>query len=202
MRLLVAVLFSLLGAVNSLDDPLDLAYCNSAMDTGVIPPLPSLELLQVQVLIRHGARTPSNTDKSWPGDVAQYSCEASPTGMAVFNDGVPNSVAFRAKGWENQKFFGYKPDEIMAGGSCLQGQLVNDGYAMHLKNGQHLRDAYVRTNGNSKGLLPSTLQGNEELFYLRADSTPPAQRTLMSAEALLSGMFPGVAVVGSTARRF
>eukprot|EP00658_Telonema_sp_P-2_P036464 TRINITY_DN26370_c0_g1_i1.p1 TRINITY_DN26370_c0_g1~~TRINITY_DN26370_c0_g1_i1.p1 ORF type:complete len:459 (-),score=86.90 TRINITY_DN26370_c0_g1_i1:258-1634(-) len=171
-----------------------LPYCNAQMETGIIPPLANssgAELVQVQIMVRHGARTPATKAACWPGDETQFDCRSDPTGTVLFDGATPSASVFRANGWESERLFGYNQSYVMRGGSCLQGQLVASGYRMHNENGRHMRDAYVKTSTNPQGLLPAELGGNADQFYLRADSTPPAQRTKMSGEALFGSMYPG-----------
>jgi len=55
-------------------------YCNVGLDWGALPPRPSgaQELAQVQVFVRHGARTQESSDRCWEGDdVGQFACSRS-----------------------------------------------------------------------------------------------------------------------------
>lgn len=162
-------------------------YCNTAMDTGRIPPLPaSAELVQAQVFIRHGARVRcSLAPDCWDGALdAEYDCSAAllqgplaPTGSAL-PDG---SVLYR-------KLYTKGRNEL--NGNCALGQLVADGVAQQVANGRHLREAYGH-------ILPTSPAGaNASLFYLRSDDSP---RTVASGQALFGALYPqlpgGAAVV-------
>ena len=74
------------------------------------------------------------------------------------------------------------------GGDCLLGQLIEPGFGQLKSNGQHLRAAYIE--GSSKMQLFETANYNdrahEEATYFRSDDQ---ERTLMSAEILLSDLF-------------
>mmetsp|Transcript_38532 Transcript_38532/g.110615 ORF Transcript_38532/g.110615 Transcript_38532/m.110615 type:complete len:491 (-) Transcript_38532:197-1669(-) len=95
-------------------------YCNVDMDWGALPPRPAgaQELLQVQVFVRHGARTQEGSDTCWDGDeVGHFSC--SPQGGDASH---------------------------VESGAC-PGQLAASGYEQEVNNGKRLREAYVLREG-------------------------------------------------------
>jgi hypothetical protein len=153
-------------------------YCNVAMDTGVIPPLPAgSTLVQAQVLIRHGARVPCSYGSCWPGDDRVFNCNAtlleganSPPPGDVLPSG---SVLFAATAMKGR-------GELR--GNCMLGQLTAGGVSMQRANGRNLRAAYG-------AILPDTPVGRESSFFLRSDDCP---RTIASGQALFSGMYPDV----------
>ena len=148
-------------------------YCNVAMDTGVIPPLPkSGELVQVQVFIRHGSRTPSSLAKtpSWAGaQEAEYDCTARL--LEAPDADLPDPVLFSKQ---------YLRGRNELPGNCMLGQLVSAGLDMCRSSGRHLKAAYGH-------FLPDTPIGNEQAFFLRSDDVP---RTIASGQALFSAMYP------------
>ena len=109
-------------------------YCNVAMDTGVIPPLPAAtELLQVHVLIRHGSRTKCSAgSECWAGESdAVYQCSATLLEGPDADD-ASSGVLFK-------KLYTRGKNELR--GNCALGQLVASGLQMQRTNGVHLRAA-------------------------------------------------------------
>ena len=148
-----------------------LAYCNTDFSTGRVPALPEgATLRQVHVLIRHGARAPSDNQPAWANGTAEFECNA--TGLfgrspdrTVLRRGA---VLFRKRYMRNR-----------LPGTCATGQLVQPGWQMEHASGTHLKERY-------SSLLPATLDGDgQSTFFLRSDDS---ERTLQSAAALFSGM--------------
>ena len=149
-------------------------YCNEAMDTGVIPPLPpATELLQVHALIRHGSRTKCSTgSECWAGDAdAVYECSAALL-EGPDADAASGGVLF-------EKLYTRGKNQLR--GNCALGQLVASGLQMQRANGLHLRAAYG-------AILPTNVSGNEHAFLLRSDDSP---RTVASGQALFAAMYDG-----------
>lgn len=172
-----ALLLSL--AATSQSTKIDRPYCNNAMDTGVIPPLPTgSNLLQVHVLHRHGSRTQWDAGATcWDGfDTMEYDCTSHvlEAAEAPLGTDLPNGTLLYRKT--------YLPNRNQLLGNCAVGQLVNDGAAMCRASGVHLREAY-------DDLLPSSPEGHVSDFFLRSDDEP---RTLASGQALFAGMYPDV----------
>lgn len=150
-------------------------YCNEAMDTGVIPPLPAAgaTLLQVHVMIRHGSRVQCTTDSCWDG-LPTYDCSAAllegpdAPAAAVLPQGT---VLYRKE---------YTAGRNRLPGNCALGQLVSAGVEMQRASGRHLRAAYG-------ALLPASPIGNESAFLLRSDDSA---RTIASGQALFAAMYP------------
>ena len=120
-------------------------YCNEAMDTGVIPPLPATELLQVHVLIRHGARTKCSTGyECWAGEAdAVYECSA------ALLEGPDAATAGGGLLFKKQ----YTRGKNQLRGNCALGQLVASGLQMQRASGLHLRAAYG-------AILPTNVRAN------------------------------------------
>mmetsp|Transcript_29171 Transcript_29171/g.75064 ORF Transcript_29171/g.75064 Transcript_29171/m.75064 type:complete len:428 (-) Transcript_29171:1908-3191(-) len=140
---------------------------------GYIPPLSQsgLKLFFTQHLIRHGDRT-GFTNDCWPNDSAALNCNVNFDELPT-NEDHPHFHAgrlFRKKYIEGETTFK----------GCPAGYLTPKGFRQHIHNGMELRKAYV-----DSGFLSHDLDGDE--VYVRSDDDP---RTIMSIEALLSGMFP------------
>ena len=146
-------------------------YCNVAMDTGVVPPLPSdTNLVQVHTLIRHGSRTKCSVGaEQWAGESdTVYDCSAS---LLLGPDAnTSTKILFRKL---------YTPGKNQLRGNCALGQLVASGLEMQRASGRRLRAAYEK-------LLPSSLAGGTDAFFLRSDDCP---RTLASGQALFDAMY-------------
>tara|TARA_B100000780_G_scaffold271575_1_gene232647 strand:+ start:60 stop:1853 length:1794 start_codon:yes stop_codon:yes gene_type:complete len=150
-------------------------YCNEAMETGIIPPLPSsASLLQIHILHRHGARTKSsyNTVPHWKNeDNVLYNCSADlleGSSADINPDG--STVLYRKLYVKNRN--------LLKGSNCMLGQLVQDGLKQCTSSGINLMKRY-------SSFLPTA--PNEQDFYLRSDDCP---RTLASGQALFSAMYP------------
>lgn len=172
-------MFALILAAHAASDP----YCNEAMATGLIPPLPSAELVQVHVLIRHGSRVVSDAKNCldrWEGSgEASYNCTATllegASAPAFPASGLPGgSVLYRKT---------YAEGRNAVPGNCATGALVESGLEMQRANGRHLRQAY-------DAILPVSPAGdNASAFLLRSDDCP---RTLASGQELVASLFPSL----------
>ena len=150
-----------------------LAYCNTDFSTGRVPALPEgATLRQVHVLIRHGARAPSDNKPAWANDTAEFECNA--TGL-FGHVGSPDRTVLR----RGAVLFRKRYVRNRLPGTCATGQLVQPGWQMEHASGAHLKERY-------SSLLPTTLDGDgQSTFYLRSDDS---ERTLQSAAALFSGV--------------
>ena len=155
-----------------------LAYCNADFSTGRVPALPEgATLRQVHVLIRHGARAPSDNRPAWANDTAEFECNA--TGL-FGHVGSPDRTVLR----RGAVLFRKRYVRNRLPGTCATGQLVQPGWQMEHASGTHLKERY-------SSLLPTTLDGDgQSTFYLRSDDS---ERTLQSGAALFSGMYPDAA---------
>ena len=149
-----------------------LAYCNTDFSTGRVPALPEgATLRQVHVLIRHGARAPSDNKPAWANDTAEFECNA--TGL-FGHVGSPDRAVLR----RGALLFRKRYVRNRLPGTCATGQLVQPGWQMEHASGAHLKERY-------SSLLPTTLDADgQSTFYLRSDDS---ERTLQSAAALFSG---------------
>lgn len=131
------------------------------------------ELKLVQVVHRHGARTPLNTiyayafpGLSWPN------CEERYPGVdaALFDEhgsGEPPPIL--------------DPATPLLPGGCREGQLTRNGYDMALDLGTWLRSRYV----DSLGFLPPAWQPG-----LAALRTTPIRRTIATLRGVMTGLWP------------
>lgn len=162
-------------------------YCSKDIDSKQIPVLTAeeltfvTELKQVQVMIRHGARTPYAKLKCWQNyDVIWNNCNV--TELMLASPSYTNPE--RPSPWLFRKLYDGSANYL--GGNCYTGQLLLEGYQQEEKNGFMLLDAYV--NGPLP-LFPNNNwdeQYSKDGFYLRSDDE---QRTLMSGQILLHTFF-------------
>jgi len=176
-----------------------------------IPPLavpsnvPDLELLQSIVVIRHGSRTPwaPYEQPCWDGYQEDWDCDLTTiTGPNPLTSSESSSEGDIQNLFVFEKIYdGLKgPLANELGGTCQKGQLLQSGYDQEVTNGMFLRDAYVRVEdevqsrsdvSNVDGKLFDSVKWEEaktydDFIYFRSDDE---QRTLLSGQALLSGMF-------------
>jgi 2-phosphoxylose phosphatase len=165
-------------------------YCLKDLSQREIPPLSANEqlrvksLVQVQVLVRHGARTPYAKFSCWKDyDVTWNNCnvtelmEASPV----------NSGQDRPAPWLFRKV--YDGSDNYLGYSCYTGQLISEGYNQEIQVGRYLQEAYLNNPSSSLNLFNTTIWtdiNTDEEVYLRSDDE---QRTLMSGQILLHTFF-------------
>ncbi|CAK7220382.1 hypothetical protein SBRCBS47491_004170 [Sporothrix bragantina] len=168
-----------------------------------------LELQLVQVLMRHGERTPvsprfqhAGLHPFWP-----YCSAVKQFRAAVLEDDVDAGVAGVGVGggsaatkplgtlaWKRRLETFSKADDtaVLAKGSrgeldalCDMGMLTDPGRATTLRLGQRLRQLYV----DRLHFLPAELKGDDvdRLFYLRATPIP---RALESMQQAFTGLYP------------
>eukprot|EP00808_Paulinella_micropora_P023984 g29759.t1 len=168
-------------------------YCSKPADMEArgIPPLSPTalamgpQILQAQVLIRHGARTPFAAYTCWHGYGEKWDCD---TYMLIAQ--LPGETRAQAS-WLFRKVYDALqfPAANLLQGTCHVGQLLKDGVWQEVANGQHLREAYLGDNGQSALRLFNTtrfhdLPPNSTRF--RGDDQ---QRTLMSGQILVNALF-------------
>lgn len=150
---------------------------------------PSLQLQQVQILLRHGERTPVKTRFAnagvpvyWP-----YCSVMRQMRSAMLN---PQKGSVSTMEWRRQlETFG-KDDTITAaagaGGEldalCDLGMLTDRGRETTLQLGTRFRKLYI----DQLGFLPATMDSND-LLYLRATPIP---RALESLQQAFQGLYP------------
>jgi hypothetical protein len=162
-------------------------YCNKDTTLRKIPSLTAEQsalvgkLEQVQVVARHGSRTPWAKFPCWKDyDVSWTNCNVTELMLTS-----PSYTAdTRSAPWLFRKLYDGSANYL--GGNCYTGQLLYEGYQQEQTNGRYLYEAYL--NSDLK-LFPSyvwTDIDTDSEVYLRSDD---AQRTLMSAQVILRSMF-------------
>ena len=184
-------------------------YCSkpSEMHKRSIPPLETsylnTQLLQVNTIIRHGARTPWSNSRCWDDVEFNWDCELQTVlGPPINKDNVygvkphflfdKNYDAFEEI--KEEEKVEDKPKTFLLSnflnGTCELGQLLQEGYDQHIQNGKILRLAYFQPRNKPKLNLFLNLALNETYqepyLYYRSDDMP---RTLMSGQTLLQSLF-------------
>ena len=136
---------------------------------------------QVQVMLRHGARTPYTNYSCWLDyDVIWNNCNVTELYLASPSY---NSLKRPAE-WLFRKLYDGSPNYL--GGNCLTGQLLYEGYKMEETNGNILYNAYLNGTYNIFDTdVWEDIDTNYQM-YLRSDDE---QRTLMSGQIVLHTMF-------------
>ncbi|KAF4692587.1 hypothetical protein FOZ60_013070 [Perkinsus olseni] len=176
-----AAVLSLLGVLSAVaayrfpeEDPT--YYCHPELKWDEAPAREDgaeAKLERVLVFARHGTRALVNDMTCWVGDETKYTC---PTQTFY---GFTNSPS----GGRSPGFTRIRGKRgVLAGGSCVLGQLVDSGVQMHLANGKQLGVAYRAALG-----LDDIPKEPEVMFR----STDVA-RVYQSVEALAMGMFPEI----------
>ncbi|EGC38841.1 hypothetical protein DICPUDRAFT_96769 [Dictyostelium purpureum] len=167
---LVVLVLSLLGVAYS-QKPF---YCQANL------PNPSentndLTLEMVQILTRHGDRTPLySTLKS---DMSVWDCD-----LGWFMVSSQNNIPGPASDVNRLFRKVYMPNREYFPGNCSDGQLTSLGYSQHIQLGQALRELYV----DKYQLLPTQLTDSNTI-WVRSTDVP---RTIQSAQAHLTALFP------------
>ncbi|OHS98336.1 histidine acid phosphatase [Tritrichomonas foetus] len=125
------------------------------------------DLIQVQILTRHGARTPLHTSKTQKN---VWTCEH--TELKSIEDDVSHPLHVTNS-------FG----KSIFMGNCQFGQLVDKGHNALTRLGQHMREIYV----NTLKFLPTRF--NHNIMKFRSTYTI---RTLHSQMAFVRGMYPDI----------
>lgn len=162
-------------------------YCSKNMRKRYIEPLTSsqlsnvLDLKQVQVIIRHGARTPYSLHSCWNNySVTWNNCNVTELMLASPSYSSPN----RSASWLFRKL--YDGSENYLGGNCFTGQLILEGYKQEEINGDILKAAYFDGKLKLFSTNDWSLIDSSNNIYLRSDDE---QRTLMSGQILLHNLF-------------
>jgi len=149
--------------------------------------LKDAELIKVQVITRHGDRTPlvtlDNFDEKWECDDARS--------LSFTKRGGAQSSALTENYYEIPRSY---PFNVLWKGSCDAGQLTAKGSRQHYELGKTLREIYV----DRLGFLPKVVQTPEEgrqAVYVRSTDY---KRTQDSARFLLSGLYPASTTLTKT----
>jgi hypothetical protein len=165
-------------------------YCNKNTSLREIPPLTAEQLSlvnnieQVQLFIRHGARTPYTNYQCWKNyNISWNNCNVTELMLAS-----PSYTASdRPAPWLFRKLYDASPNYL--GGNCYTGQLISEGYSQEQANGEYLYKAYLDQENPDLNLFDTNMWtdiNTDSLIYLRSDDE---QRTLMSGQILLHSMF-------------
>jgi len=129
------------------------------------------QLKQVQVITRHGARTPFD---DLPKSNVVWNCKLTELARPDFNE-LPNEHINRAY---RKRYIDYRQS---LPGNCSQGELTFAGYLGHKKLGEYFRFRYV----DELAFLNETFDSTE--FFIRSTDSP---RTFASAQSQLLGFYP------------
>jgi acid phosphatase len=172
------------------------SYCQAAYPdvAKYVPPTPTAKLTHVQMVIRHGDRSPVTA--VLPNELVNWRCddmvEVSHTDgrlVGVDQEKGPNVADYSTRIHIPDK----KPykNVIWAKGTCMLGQLTSKGAHQHMELGASLRSIYV----DKLRFLPPTLTNDDLTWngkpggnvYFRATDF---WRTKQSAASLLTGLWP------------
>lgn len=149
-------------------------------------PLKNAELLKVQVITRHGDRTPEVG--VIPGDKTVWDCNpVHGYGYSELEDNTRQSL-----GTMEMENYVKIPDLLLKGkhfwkGSCDLGQLTPKGAQQHMQLGKVLREIYAKRLGFLPEEFPKSQDKQNGLFAARSTDY---KRTQQSARFLLTGLYP------------
>lgn len=182
---IIAVCFA--SAVYAYFPSFEVEYCHHNFDTRNIPELEASEkaqvksLEQVQVVVRHGARTPWKAYQCWEGySVTWTDCNVT----ELMLESPSYTSQSRPATWLFRKIYNGSPNYLK--GNCYTGQLLLEGFRQEEAVGTSLYNAYIA--GDLK-LFPTNVWSSinsTEYIYLRSDDE---QRTLMSGQILMHTFF-------------
>jgi len=175
-------------------------YCSKKGSTYAIdsaynknPPLTSTEaslvgeLVQLQVMIRHGARTPYDAFKCWEDyEIPWNNCN-------VTELEIPSPVMSgdtRAAPWLFRKLYDGSPNKL--GGNCFTGQLISEGYEQESMLGTEINERFIGGADDAENGLfylynnDSWADKDKERIYFRSTDR---QRTLMSGQVFVESLF-------------
>jgi hypothetical protein len=187
---LAAVILSLVSPIQAFFPSPIPDYCSKDMTRSIIPDLSTDQLarvsnlLQVQIVNRHGARTPYSLYSCWNNYTVTWNdcnvTELETASPSYTSQDIPAKYIFRKI---------YDGSANYLGGNCLTGQLISDGYVQHGSNGEYLQNAYLKQADGKLNLFPTTSWEDidtEHLVYLRSDDE---ERTILSGQILVHAMF-------------
>ncbi|KAK9173203.1 Histidine phosphatase superfamily clade-2 [Cryptosporidium meleagridis] len=142
----------------------------------------SMKLIQVQSIIRHGARTPTKYHKCWEGLNQSWNCDELVTTVQAAAFDMRN----RTQTLEFSKHYDIRQWENNLNGTCKMGQLILQGYEQHRINGKLLAEAYFKQGENlvTRNGLRIGRNYRDEIYIRSSDM----QRTTVSAAALLTSL--------------
>jgi hypothetical protein len=138
----------------------------------------------MQIVHRHGARTPYDQFSCWKGyDIEWIDCNVTELMIPSPSSKAQN----RPSPWLFRKL--YDAGDNLLGGNCLTGQLLIEGYHQLESLGRILRAAYLQgPDADSLKLFPTSIwtELDQAEIYLRSDDET---RTLMSGQVMVHTMF-------------
>ena len=157
------------------------SYCSKNVAQHTIPSVDNVtnvELIQVQIILRHGARTPYQGGFCWEGYNETWNCNVKQLVTPEYNSSVGFPVF--------EKIYDDGLNEL--NGNCHIGQLLDEGFLQEQSNGKNFRAAYV---GNTPLHLFTSDEpidlANATDFHLESDDE---DRTVMSGQIVMASMFP------------
>ncbi|OQS02437.1 hypothetical protein THRCLA_05196 [Thraustotheca clavata] len=154
------------------------AYCSKHVEKNIIKELPSSDhykLDQVQIAIRHGARTLVGRSMCWDGYNATWNCNAR-------NHIEPSLEMSTHRSFDVK----YTPGETVLKGTCQVGQLLDEGYRQETLNGENFYRAYIASNRLYQSTEQIDLTNDSDIYLSSTDM----QRTVMSGQLVVDAMFP------------
>ena len=142
-------------------------FTNCDVPSIKVPEVSDSDLIQVHVMMRHGARTPLHYSKNFPNN--ETKCDYTQI-SSVGDTKVNNAVRINVKNGKS-----------VSSGNCVYGQLIKRGHNQLKRIGADFRKKLV---GSDKFLEPDF---NPKHVKIRSTHT---FRTFHSVTALLIGMFP------------
>ncbi|ETW03570.1 hypothetical protein H310_04983 [Aphanomyces invadans] len=158
----------------------DYPYCSNHVEENVITPLPHPDkytLQQVQIVMRHGARTLATRSSCWAGYNVTWSCNAKFRVSPQLDNATSLHHVYDTR---------YMDGETALKGNCHIGQLLDEGYAQEFQNGRTFRQAYVDTGALFPDNKPADLTNPDDVFLSSTDM----HRTVMSGQLVVDAMFP------------
>ncbi|EQC31670.1 hypothetical protein SDRG_10835 [Saprolegnia diclina VS20] len=161
-------------------------YCAKDMAMAAIQPVAdpqaaSMTLVHVQMMVRHGARTPFSDGKCWDGYNESWTCnirdQVTPVLHAQSSGASPTLVFDKT----------YVAGSNAYPGNCLLGQMVDEGYFQQQRNGANFRKAYVGTGPLSlfQAGAAVDLTNTSDVFFESTDM----QRTVNSGMIIAQNFF-------------
>ncbi|KAK9173202.1 Histidine phosphatase superfamily (branch 2) family protein [Cryptosporidium meleagridis] len=154
-----------------------------------------LELIQLQVVSRHGARTPVKPSKCWEGYKQNWDCsdlKSLTSTSAIERRSKTRTLKFskhyETKQWRNNLT-----------NTCKMGQLISQGYEQHRINGKLLAEAYFKQGENLVTRNGLRIDKFKNQMYIRSSDT---QRTIVSAAALITSLLENIFGKEETFQKF
>ena len=144
------------------------------------------QLMQVQVMIRHGARTPYDALQCWKDYAVRWD-DCNVTQLVLPSDKDSGTVPDAP--WLFRKLYDASPDKLH--GDCYTGQLIQEGYYQENELGKQFKERYVGPGNSTNGmhtLLETSVweEMDKSRFYFRSTDL---QRTLMSGQQFCYNFF-------------